>query len=629
MLPSYIDVLTAGAALVQKLDRRPKESFELAIRLGSSGGRRVAVLSWSWGVVPSACPPLTTCSLRLVGTKARLDVAIAGSGVTGQPQTYPENAFSGGRCTVLQSAVIKSVRRRDANTAVRAGAALWRASPSDAVKRLAITMLEDSTLHPAIPIVAWLVIATSRPGFAASSALTAAYLSILHDVASCEWLDKLPSALPQRTNPPKGRRTDEHGSRVRSADAAKLHTEGSAMPTQSSQWSPCPSTIDDLPATGSHWVVDELSTASWARREPIVRRQDAQSSECSVESQPQPCQAGVVLTACLLPTSTESKHNTPSLMAPSCIDACASILRSLSVRACFGGQHGDVVLSMHAAATWNSRFLYGGPYSSRRSGDRDPQMSVATNVAAASSAEAHSSVFALSRELDAIIVARGTTASVPNKYAADCTTLVPEQCRGAVPAWLAACFASHGLPCTPGEYRVDMDRFNLDAQPLLSANSFPLVAIDHICAPSMLSSTQGIAQGPRAMFLQAARRSLSTSLKCRGVPPADELHMDDEALLSSAIWEFRSGVNVRVRVLHELLRKASAASYASDAAAAVPTMPMLWQDEIRGDDPTHALVAAASTASVTSSCLRDTWVALEPAIDAWCRAYVARQKWIS
>ena len=85
---------------------------------------------------------------------------------------------------VLQSALQKAVRRRRPAAAVRLARTLQRASWNTFIRRLPIVIIEDSTLHPALPLLVWLMMATSK-GFRPTQAHLDACVAIVGEVASC------------------------------------------------------------------------------------------------------------------------------------------------------------------------------------------------------------------------------------------------------------------------------------------------------------------------------------------------------------------------------------------------------------------------------------------------------------
>ena len=56
----------------------------------------------------------------------------------------------------------KSIRRRRPLPSVRIAMELWDKAPGELLRRLSIISLEDSTLHPDLPLLTWLMVAQSK-----------------------------------------------------------------------------------------------------------------------------------------------------------------------------------------------------------------------------------------------------------------------------------------------------------------------------------------------------------------------------------------------------------------------------------------------------------------------------------
>jgi len=93
---------------------------------------------------------------------------------------------------VLKSVLQKAIRRRRPLPAVRVAMELADKSLGDLLRRLPIIVLEDSTLHPDLPFLVWLMIAESK-GFQVPKALFTIVMRIVYEIASCPWSDRLPS----------------------------------------------------------------------------------------------------------------------------------------------------------------------------------------------------------------------------------------------------------------------------------------------------------------------------------------------------------------------------------------------------------------------------------------------------
>lgn len=88
----------------------------------------------------------------------------------------------------LKSCLQKSIRRRAPLPAVRVAMELADKSWTDLIRRLPIIILEDSTLHPDVGLLVWLMIADSK-GYVPSKELIVKVLQIVFEIASCPWQD--------------------------------------------------------------------------------------------------------------------------------------------------------------------------------------------------------------------------------------------------------------------------------------------------------------------------------------------------------------------------------------------------------------------------------------------------------
>jgi hypothetical protein len=91
---------------------------------------------------------------------------------------------------VLKSILQKSVRRRKPLPSVRVAFELADKSLGDLLRRLPILILEDSTLHPDIGLVVWLMMAHSKD-FEPSPVLMERVFRVVFEIASCQWQDSL------------------------------------------------------------------------------------------------------------------------------------------------------------------------------------------------------------------------------------------------------------------------------------------------------------------------------------------------------------------------------------------------------------------------------------------------------
>eukprot|EP00742_Colponemidia_sp_Colp-10_P014940 GILJ01017019.1.p1 GENE.GILJ01017019.1~~GILJ01017019.1.p1 ORF type:complete len:432 (+),score=71.11 GILJ01017019.1:180-1298(+) len=93
--------------------------------------------------------------------------------------------------SMLKSALQKNVRMCRPVAAVRTAIQLLRVSVDDLLRRLTIIVLEDSILHPALPLLTWMMMASAR-GFILSTPFVELILRIVHDVAAVRVRDHIP-----------------------------------------------------------------------------------------------------------------------------------------------------------------------------------------------------------------------------------------------------------------------------------------------------------------------------------------------------------------------------------------------------------------------------------------------------
>lgn len=101
---------------------------------------------------------------------------------------------------VLKSILQKSIRRRKPLPAVRVAMELADKSLGDLLRRLPIILLEDSTLHPDLPWLVWVMVAHSKDFVIPRPWLTR-LLRIVFEVASCQWVDDPSSLEPVELQP--------------------------------------------------------------------------------------------------------------------------------------------------------------------------------------------------------------------------------------------------------------------------------------------------------------------------------------------------------------------------------------------------------------------------------------------
>jgi hypothetical protein len=98
---------------------------------------------------------------------------------------------------VLKSILQKSIRRRKPLPSVRVAMELCDKSLADLLRRLSVIMLEDSSLHPDMPLLVWLMIASSKD-YNIPLILMKRVFGIVYEMSSCPWRDPL-TARPVAT----------------------------------------------------------------------------------------------------------------------------------------------------------------------------------------------------------------------------------------------------------------------------------------------------------------------------------------------------------------------------------------------------------------------------------------------
>jgi hypothetical protein len=91
---------------------------------------------------------------------------------------------------VLKSILQKCIRRRRPLPAVRIAMELADKSLGDLLRRLPIIIFEDSTLHPDLPLLCWLMVAHSKD-FEMTADLITKVMRVVFEMASCPWQDEL------------------------------------------------------------------------------------------------------------------------------------------------------------------------------------------------------------------------------------------------------------------------------------------------------------------------------------------------------------------------------------------------------------------------------------------------------
>ena len=99
---------------------------------------------------------------------------------------------------LLKSMLQKGVRRRLSGPVRRLCAALLRQSPVDCLRRVPVIMMEDSSLHPSLPVLVWLMMALSK-GYEPNTALQAVVILASSELALGRCRDRPDPPLPAIT----------------------------------------------------------------------------------------------------------------------------------------------------------------------------------------------------------------------------------------------------------------------------------------------------------------------------------------------------------------------------------------------------------------------------------------------
>ncbi|CAM9503022.1 unnamed protein product, partial [Scytosiphon promiscuus] len=109
----------------------------------------------------------------------------------------PRQSLSRLPVAVIKSMLQKNVRRGRAAAAVRCALELALKSWNDAIRRVLVIIVEDSLLHPAAPLLTWLMVATSK-GYRPPHRLLEAFLCVVYETAACPVRDSTESSRRRR-----------------------------------------------------------------------------------------------------------------------------------------------------------------------------------------------------------------------------------------------------------------------------------------------------------------------------------------------------------------------------------------------------------------------------------------------
>ncbi|KAK9821838.1 hypothetical protein WJX74_003238 [Apatococcus lobatus] len=98
-----------------------------------------------------------------------------------------------GSPALLKSALQKCIRRGLHEEAVRIALHLLKENQTEFLRRICVICLEDAVLHPELPLLTWLMLASGK-GFALTTAHAQACLTIVSDLAALPFKDHLRQA---------------------------------------------------------------------------------------------------------------------------------------------------------------------------------------------------------------------------------------------------------------------------------------------------------------------------------------------------------------------------------------------------------------------------------------------------
>jgi hypothetical protein len=273
---------------------------------------------------------------------------------------------------VLQSALQKGVRRGRPAPDIRALAAeLWRRDQVDGVRRLLIIAVEDSALHPAAPLLVWMMLAHAAGVRDLGSVFEGAFIAIAAEVAACPWADKEAC----RRRPAGGDEGTAGGDEGRSPgrDEAAAGDEGTPAAPAAAGGAIASARSSLPPPAGGAAEPPEAGApsreAAGSGTAVAVAAALAQTTRCGTEA-----------------PSTLSPCGRPCWPAPSQVRAAASpagvlgcgpgatgaasvgdvLVWSLLAREGYGAMGGDRAMLLQAAAVWTRRLQHaaatrGGP----------------------------------------------------------------------------------------------------------------------------------------------------------------------------------------------------------------------------------------------------------------------------
>ena len=184
---SALDVLTQSA-------RTPRRVEAFCLRLDDAGG-----LSWTWSLrTPDPSDGAWQRSIRVKEKSVLKDTEVwlclscsdADRGVNIDSRVEEmlrgDRPLTGLSVSMLKSILQKNVRRRRAVAAVRVAVELARLDWTQFIRRVAVIMIEDGMLHPAFPLIVYLLIVDSKfhNEFPVPAAIIIALLAIVEEMST-------------------------------------------------------------------------------------------------------------------------------------------------------------------------------------------------------------------------------------------------------------------------------------------------------------------------------------------------------------------------------------------------------------------------------------------------------------
>jgi hypothetical protein len=259
---------------------------------------------------------------------------------------------------VLQSALQKGVRRGRPAPDVRALASeLWRRDQVDGVRRLLIIAVEDSALHPAAPLLVWMMLAHAAGVRELGPVFEGAFIAIAAEVAACPWADE--EACMRR--PAGGGEGSDGGGSAGDSSAGGEAAAGDEATA-------------NFPVAGGGALASLPPPAAGAAvpAEAVAPTRDAGCGTTAAAA----AALSQTTRGCGDPSSTPSRcwHLQPQARAaasPAGVLGCGSgatgaasagdvLVWSLLAREGYGAMGGDRVMLLQAAAVWTRRLQHAG-----------------------------------------------------------------------------------------------------------------------------------------------------------------------------------------------------------------------------------------------------------------------------